>query len=65
MKTRRPWQPHMSNDSLFNPFIPPATDRTTSLDRFDFLDEEDQEGSERNASEEVREEEAGDKGSAS
>jgi hypothetical protein len=38
MKTHRPWQPHMSNSPLFNPFSPAG--RATTLDHFDLIEEE-------------------------
>jgi hypothetical protein len=38
MKTHRPWQPHMSDSPLFNPFSPAG--RATILDHFDLIEEE-------------------------
>lgn len=38
MKTHRPWQPHMGNSPLFNPFSPAG--RATTLDHFDLIEEE-------------------------
>jgi hypothetical protein len=38
MKTHRPWQPHMSNMPLFNPFTPAG--QSTTLDHFDLIEEE-------------------------
>ena len=38
MKTHRPWQPHMGNSPLFNPFSPAGT--STTLDHFDLIEEE-------------------------
>ena len=38
MKTHRPWQPHMNDSPLFNPFSPAA--RSTTLDHFDLIEEE-------------------------
>jgi hypothetical protein len=43
MRTHRPWQPHLSNNPLFNPFAP-STERVT-LDRIEIADEEEDEGS--------------------
>jgi hypothetical protein len=42
MKMRRPWQPHMSNDQLFNPFVPPQ-ERSWTLDHLEIAEEEHQE----------------------
>lgn len=36
MKTHRPWQPHMSNTPLFNPYTPAG--HATTLDHFDPTD---------------------------
>ena len=44
-KTRRPWQPHMSSGSLFNPFVP-ATDRSIESDHIPITDEEEEESAE-------------------
>jgi hypothetical protein len=44
MKTHRPWQPHMNNSPLFNPFAP-GNGRATTLDHFDLI-EADEEGDE-------------------
>jgi hypothetical protein len=41
MKTHRPWQPHMGNTPLFNPYTP-VTGRATTLDHFDLIEEEDE-----------------------
>jgi hypothetical protein len=41
MKMHRPWQPHMSNTPLFNPYTP-ATGRATTLDHFDLVEEEEE-----------------------
>ncbi|MGH8210799.1 MAG: hypothetical protein ACREU6_14630 [Steroidobacteraceae bacterium] len=41
MKTHRPWQPHMGNTPLFNPYTP-VTGRATTLDHFDLVEEEDE-----------------------
>jgi hypothetical protein len=41
MKTHRPWQPHMSNTPLFNPYTP-VTGRATILDHFDLIEEQDE-----------------------
>jgi hypothetical protein len=41
MKTHRPWQPHMSNTPLFNPYSP-VTGRSTTLDHFDLIEEEEE-----------------------
>ena len=38
MKTHRPWQPHMGNSSLLNPYTPAG--RATTLDHFDLIEEE-------------------------
>ncbi len=38
MKTHRPWQPHMGSSPLFNPYTPAG--KATSLDHFDFIEEE-------------------------
>jgi hypothetical protein len=38
MKTHRPWQPHLSNTPLFNPYAP--TGHATTLDHFDLVEEE-------------------------
>ena len=38
MKTHRPWQPHMGNSPLFNPYTPAG--RATTLDHFDLIEEE-------------------------
>jgi hypothetical protein len=38
MKTHRPWQPHMRNSPLFNPFAP--TGGATTLDHFDLIEDE-------------------------
>jgi hypothetical protein len=38
MKTHRPWQPHMSNTPLFNPYTPAG--HATTLDHFDMVEEE-------------------------
>ena len=38
MRTHRPWQPHMSNMPLFNPYAPAG--RSTTLDHFDLIEEE-------------------------
>jgi hypothetical protein len=40
MKTHRPWQPHMSNTPLFNPYTPAG--HTTTLDHFDLVEEEEE-----------------------
>ena len=40
MKTHRPWQPHMSNSPLFNPYTPAG--HATTLDHFDLVEEEAQ-----------------------
>jgi hypothetical protein len=42
MKTHRPWQPHVSNDPLFNPFVPP-TERTVTLEHIEIAEEEEEE----------------------
>lgn len=39
MKTHRPWQPHMRNSPLFNPFVPASN--ATTLDHFDLLEDEE------------------------
>jgi hypothetical protein len=39
MKTHRPWQPHMSNTPLFNPYTP-ATGQPLTFDPVEILDEE-------------------------
>jgi hypothetical protein len=45
MKTHRPWQPHMGNTPLFNPYTPAG--HATTLDHFDLIEEEEEiEGSE-------------------
>ena len=38
MKTHRPWQPHMSNTPLFNPYTPASGN--TTLDHYDLIEEE-------------------------
>ena len=38
MKTHRPWQPHMSNTPLFNPYTPAG--HATILDHFDLIEED-------------------------
>ncbi len=43
MNKHRPWQPHVSNDPLFNPFVPP-TERTVTLEHIEIADEEEEEG---------------------
>ncbi len=51
MKTHRPWQPHMGNSPLFNPYAPAGTAPT--LDHFDIAEEEVEEtGSSAEASQE-------------
>ena len=37
MKTHRPWQPHMGNSPLFNPYTPAGA--ATTLDHFDLIEE--------------------------
>lgn len=39
MKSHRPWQPHMSNNPLFNPYTPAG--QPTTLDHFDLIEEEE------------------------
>ena len=50
MRTHRPWQPHMSNTPLFNPYTPAG--QSTILDHFDLIEEEGD--SEETAAEESR-----------
>ena len=38
MRTHRPWQPHMNNTPLFNPYTPAG--HATTLDHFDLVEEE-------------------------
>jgi hypothetical protein len=38
MRTHRPWQPHIGNNPLLNPFSPAG--RATTLDHFDLIEEE-------------------------
>ncbi len=38
MKTHRPWQPHMSNTPLFNPYAPAG--HATTLAHFDLVEED-------------------------
>lgn len=38
MKTHRPWQPHMGNSPLFNPYTPAG--HATTLDHFDLVEED-------------------------
>lgn len=38
MRTHRPWQPHMGNTPLFNPYTPAG--QSTTLDHFDLIEEE-------------------------
>ncbi len=40
MKTHRPWQPHFSQNPLFNPYVP--TGQSTTLDHFDLREEEEE-----------------------
>ena len=40
MKTHRPWQPHMNNTPLFNPYSPAG--HSTTLDHFDMREEEEE-----------------------
>ena len=39
---KRPWQPHMSTPPLFNPYAP-ITERASTLDHIDFIDDEEAE----------------------
>jgi hypothetical protein len=39
MRTHRPWQPHMNNTPLFNPYTPAG--HATTLDHFDLVEEEE------------------------
>ena len=54
MKTHRPWQPHMSHTPLFNPYTP-ATGKSTLLDHFDLIEEDQSE-----TADEQAEDQAGD-----
>ncbi len=38
MKPHRPWQPHMGNSPLFNPYTPAGT--STTIDHYDLSEEE-------------------------
>ena len=40
MRTHRPWQPHMNNTPLFNPYSPAG--QSTTLDHFDLREEEEE-----------------------
>ncbi len=40
MKTHRPWQPHMGNSPLFNPYAPAG--RPVTFDHFDLAQESEQ-----------------------
>ena len=44
MKTHRPWQPHMGNSPLFNPYTPAG--QSTTIDHYDFTEEVEQEDQE-------------------
>jgi hypothetical protein len=55
MKTHRPWQPHMGNSPLFNPYTPAG--HATTLDHFDLIEEQVDE-TEAEASGEERRDEA-------
>jgi hypothetical protein len=39
MKSHRPWQPHMSNNPLFNPYTPAG--HPTTLNHFDLVEDEE------------------------
>jgi hypothetical protein len=54
MKTHRPWQPHMSNPPLFNPYAP-ITERASTLDHIEFIEDEAETGTSSEQSEEERE----------
>lgn len=41
MKPHRPWQPHMGNSPLFNPYTPAG--HSTTLDHFDLIEEQENE----------------------
>lgn len=41
MKPHRPWQPHMGNSPLFNPYSPAG--RGTTLDHYDLIEESENE----------------------
>ena len=40
MKTRRPWQPHMREDRILNPFAP-VTEASEPIERVELEPEED------------------------
>jgi hypothetical protein len=49
MRSRRPWQPHLDRDPLFNPFVP-TTARPLVDDHVEFTPEEEgEEGDEQTA----------------
>jgi hypothetical protein len=52
MKTHRPWQPHMGNSPLFNPYTPAG--QSTTLDHFDLVEEEQVDETEAASGEEPR-----------
>ncbi len=41
MKPHRPWQPHMGNSPLFNPYTPVGT--STTIDHYDLVEEQEAE----------------------